>query len=58
MKRKLVMTVVTILLAALWVPAAMAQMGEVRGIVKDADGNPAPNLQVQLAAWKTATNTT
>src|SRR6185437_4202137 len=48
MKRKLVMTVVTILLGALWVPAAMAQMGEVRGVVKDADGNPAPNLQVQL----------
>jgi tetratricopeptide (TPR) repeat protein len=48
MKRKLVMTVVTILLAALWVPAAVAQMGQVRGIVKDPDGNPAPNLQVQL----------
>ncbi len=48
MKRKLVMAMVTIVLASLWVPAALAQLGEVRGMVKDADGNPVPNLQVQL----------
>jgi tetratricopeptide (TPR) repeat protein len=48
MKRKLVVTVVTVLFAALFVPAAVAQMGQVRGVVKDPEGKPMPNLQVQL----------
>src|SRR5581483_11576045 len=48
MKRKLGVGLVVILLAALWAPAALAQVGEVRGTVKDPDGKPVPNLQVQL----------
>ncbi|MGE0407564.1 MAG: tetratricopeptide repeat protein [Candidatus Korobacteraceae bacterium] len=48
MKRKLVLAMVTIVMTALMAPMALAQMGQVRGVVKDPDGKPVQNAQVQF----------
>jgi tetratricopeptide (TPR) repeat protein len=48
MKRKLVLTMLVTVLGVFCVPSAWSQMGEIKGTVKDTDGNPMGNIQVQL----------
>lgn len=51
MKRNLVIAVALVLVAAMMVPAAVAQMSNmatVKGVVKDKDGNPIAGAQVQF----------
>jgi len=51
MKRNLVIATMVVLIAALVVPASVAQMsnmGIVKGVVKDKDGKPIPGAQVQF----------
>jgi tetratricopeptide (TPR) repeat protein len=50
MKRRLILCVVTAIVAALCVPAAWSQMAPVKGYVHDVDGNPIPGAGVQLVS--------
>lgn len=48
MKRNLMVLVAALILAAVAVPSAVAQMGVVKGVVKDREGKPMAGVQVQF----------
>jgi tetratricopeptide (TPR) repeat protein len=53
MRRKLILSVLAAMVAALWVPVAWGQTTTIKGYVHDVEGKPVPGATIQLTSAET-----